>query len=438
MASGSINGLPLIKAHIIEPGSGIWTARVELDAEEDEPSDGDSVTITIGDVSFVGTVDSGKIYQGRWIALIRAGANKLSEVVPARYYHQGSSKNIIDDIIGPLGEKLSPLSDPSAFSRLMERWSRVEGEAGNALSRIVAALGLSWVMERDGTIRIFNPTSVSFASYVHEFTELHRDPTTKTVIVSPGEEPDITPFMRVGDDNIFAVETIYELKSLRQILSIDKSGQKRQAASKMVEAMRRANKTAILYSQAYHGKIVKQDSASGELDVFPDDDRLKGTGGFTRVPMRHGIPGLTVKVKPGESINLMFENGDPAKPIATMHHDGSGALEMTLSVGAVPSTLKMAEDGSVELSGGVGGSLKISASGDVELKGIAKAVIDAVSIELGAGAAEAIVKGTSFMAIFNGHTHTFVGVAPAAPGTTATPLPAMTAAQLSTIGKVGG
>jgi hypothetical protein len=47
--------------------------------------------------------------------------------------------------------------------------------------------------------------------------------------------------------------------------------------------------------------------------------------------MRHGIPGLTVKVAVGEYVNLFFENGDPKRPAAALWPDGSSVTELVVT-----------------------------------------------------------------------------------------------------------
>lgn len=64
----------------------------------------------------------------------------------------------------------------------------------------------------------------------------------------------------------------------------------------------------------YPASVVVQ-HADGTLDLQPDDARLPGVTG---VPMRLGLPGVTVRVSAGARVLLGFEGGDPARPIATL------------------------------------------------------------------------------------------------------------------------
>lgn len=50
----------------------------------------------------------------------------------------------------------------------------------------------------------------------------------------------------------------------------------------------------------------------GSLDVKPDDRRFGA--GLSRVPVRHGLPGVTARVRVGARVMLAFEGGDTSRP----------------------------------------------------------------------------------------------------------------------------
>jgi hypothetical protein len=45
--------------------------------------------------------------------------------------------------------------------------------------------------------------------------------------------------------------------------------------------------------------------------------------GLAKVPIRHGLPGVTVKVKQGARLLLGFEAGDPRRPYASLWEPGA-------------------------------------------------------------------------------------------------------------------
>jgi hypothetical protein len=94
----------------------------------------------------------------------------------------------------------------------------------------------------------------------------------------------------------------------------------------------------------YHGRVVSQ-AADGTLEVEPDDGRLPG---MTGLPIRHGIPGVSVKVAPETKVDITFENGDRRRPIVSGFEKDS-LLEIvvtaTTKVTVNCPTISLGEDG---------------------------------------------------------------------------------------------
>jgi hypothetical protein len=67
---------------------------------------------------------------------------------------------------------------------------------------------------------------------------------------------------------------------------------------------------------------VERDHGDGTLDLLPDDLRVRGTG-LSRVSIRHGLPGVTVRVVTGSRVLLGFVEGDPRRPYASLWQPGS-------------------------------------------------------------------------------------------------------------------
>jgi hypothetical protein len=77
----------------------------------------------------------------------------------------------------------------------------------------------------------------------------------------------------------------------------------------------------VTYHRLYPATVQRQDT-DGTLDLYPEDPAIQGTG-LSKVRIRHGLPGVTVKVPTGANVLLGFENGDPAKPYAALWNSGS-------------------------------------------------------------------------------------------------------------------
>ncbi len=70
----------------------------------------------------------------------------------------------------------------------------------------------------------------------------------------------------------------------------------------------------------YPARVVSQQD-DGTLDVKPDDTRWGP--GLSRVPVRHGLPGVSVRVRQGARILVGFEGGDITRPFASLWEPGS-------------------------------------------------------------------------------------------------------------------
>lgn len=81
-------------------------------------------------------------------------------------------------------------------------------------------------------------------------------------------------------------------------------------------------------------------SGDDEVDIKPDDRRF-GVG-LAAVPIRHGLPGVSARVRPGARVLLGFEGGDVQKPFVSLWEPGSlealtveASLELCLAAPSV-------------------------------------------------------------------------------------------------------
>ena len=83
------------------------------------------------------------------------------------------------------------------------------------------------------------------------------------------------------------------------------------------------------YYALYPCRVVSQNS-DGTLELLPDNAKMPSLSG---VPMRLGIPGVSITVSPGARVLLGFAEGNPQNPIATLWESGS-----VLSMGLADAT----------------------------------------------------------------------------------------------------
>lgn len=82
---------------------------------------------------------------------------------------------------------------------------------------------------------------------------------------------------------------------------------------------------------ALYPATVAAQGEDGAVDLRPDDARWGQ--GLAAVPIRHGLPGVTARVKVGARVLLGFEGGDVRRPYCSLWEPGSlEALTIEASV----------------------------------------------------------------------------------------------------------
>lgn len=71
---------------------------------------------------------------------------------------------------------------------------------------------------------------------------------------------------------------------------------------------------------AFYPATVVSQGDDGTVDLKPDSRRF-GVG-LAMVPIRHGLPGVSVRVRPGARVFLAFEGGDAARPYCALWEAG--------------------------------------------------------------------------------------------------------------------
>lgn len=83
----------------------------------------------------------------------------------------------------------------------------------------------------------------------------------------------------------------------------------------------------IDYHPLYFGKVIAWNDDQ-TVDVEPNDPKMPT---LSNVPFRHGLPGVTMTVKPGTTVLVGFENGDPVMRFAGLWSGGEHVVKLTLN-----------------------------------------------------------------------------------------------------------
>lgn len=85
-------------------------------------------------------------------------------------------------------------------------------------------------------------------------------------------------------------------------------------------ALFKASVPRLDYLAFYSAKVVKQ-AGSNQFDLQPDDSRLPSMGS---VPLRHGLPGVTIQLPGDSTVMVGWENGDPSRPFCALWQGAEG------------------------------------------------------------------------------------------------------------------
>lgn len=334
--TATLNGKDILSVSIQEPRIGVWSAVVDVDS--DEVISG-TVKIAIDGVSWVGTVAKGDLHAGRFHAQVVGGAGKLATVLDAKYYQGTSLAVVLDDLMLGTGEKLSSTTSTEIRSHTVPRWSRPQGKASAELVQIADEMVFSWRVLRDGTIWL---GAESWPTISPIYDQIDRVPGRDSITIAP-ESPFVLPGSTFEKQKVSRVTTYIKDVGLRQDILIEGASGGSRVTEDMTAFIGQQVDNKIDYSRMYPSKVLKQ-SSDGTLELLPDAPKMRGNG-LTRVPIRHGIPGLHVVVPAGGKVLLFFEAGDRKLPAACLWPDGSSVTQMKIT------TPTLIVDGDIQCTG---------------------------------------------------------------------------------------
>jgi len=84
---------------------------------------------------------------------------------------------------------------------------------------------------------------------------------------------------------------------------------------------------------ALYGASVATQNADGSLELKPSTAKLPS---MSQVPIRYGIPGISVKVSPGALVVVGWENADPSLPYAMVVSTAAAVVSISFMGGQQP------------------------------------------------------------------------------------------------------
>ncbi len=348
-------------ANVAFPFRGIWTVRLEVDADEDDPlligpatfilaadNDGEPIEL-IGTITEVDATTS----EGRATALLVAGNGTLARAfLDARTYQQAPLEVPLSSILtDAIEESAEALDDDVAVAGLVvSRWHRVGGmTAAQLLDRLAERSTFTWRMGDDGFVQLtidgWLEADIEAAGFFFEGPEDAIERTIAGTVARASLRPGTTVRGRRIEEVIYTLDETGLRVLLRWGEGVGPGGLR----GDLEESVRRA--LPMPAYQGMHSAIVRRQNSNGTLDLEADDPRI---GGITEVPYRPGIVGCRLVIAEGKRLLLGFEDGDETQPYATsfdaMPEDGKAVARVDDPTGNGTMTFTATPDA----NGGIG------------------------------------------------------------------------------------
>jgi hypothetical protein len=311
----SANGFHVTRAVVTLPRIGVWHA--ELDVGTDDPAKvGSAVTLSIGEgaLSLQGTARRSGLYGAHSYVRVVGGAGGFGKAIDARFYRQTPARIPLSDALGHGGESLSASSDASKVDQQLGFWTRPSGTVGDALQQLATELDAAWRVLPDGSTWLGTET---WPETKAKNTRIISESPEAGSIELHSDTPTLLPGTTYNGKRISRVEHTIEPSNVTTIawFESDVAPSFGDVLRANLERFVRRVTQRIDYQAFYPCRVVSQ-NGDGTLELKPDLDRK--LPGLSKVPIRYGIPGVTVKVNSGARVHVSYANGDPAKPFAAI------------------------------------------------------------------------------------------------------------------------
>lgn len=308
MSLVELSGVAVVSGTITLHRAGRWSADLEL--EDASPARGARVELRGPSLALSGYVALVGTFQGDYRCRIYGGTGGLPKELPAKAFRSMPAKLLLEDVLGGVGERLSSSIEPDLLNRELTAWVRPAGPAAAALADLCGILGVSWRVQPEGTVWLGLDT-------------WRASPATGELL--DADPVGLTIHAALDAMNLLPGTTWQGAKVERVTHHISGAGFRTDVETQKPTPSRAAGqdsvRTAILAITRHHdfyavraAKVIAQND-DYSLELKPEDEAWPG---MSRVPIRTGIPGVSVKVKAGARVLFTFEGGDAQRPIATL------------------------------------------------------------------------------------------------------------------------
>ncbi len=327
----TINDVNVFEGVIDAPLRGVWTADLVIDQPDLSGFDaGTSVSIKSEDgYELKGTVEPGRTGDNLQAVHVRVlgGKGGMGKTVTPRGYNQPGAfvRDVLNGIAQDAGETLSADIAQSLLTTDLSAWNTVAVPANRMLVALldIVAPNADWRILADGTLWCGDET---WPSSNPTYDLLNHSPAQATYelgVVSPSIMPGVTID---GLGKIARAQHVIDADHMRTSIWTDIDGNER-GIREAIGAIVRQELAGIDYFTLYDAKIVAQSADGTTVDIQPGDPRLPG---MSKVPLRPGVPGVTVQVAPGGFIRLGWDRGNPSMPYCALWQGGETPVKTVI------------------------------------------------------------------------------------------------------------
>lgn len=334
---GSEEPRTILGGSIVFPLRGVWVARIEVDANEENPLSSGAVRIVVASddelepVELFGTIraDDVRTWAGRAQAVVVGGLGLLGRVLlPAKAYQQAPFPtplaSIALDAISECGEQFD--GDESRIpSNLLEvaRWHRAGGRtAAQLLDRLASLYGLSYRVADDGRLLIGLEQWSSAALEDAGFFAIGPDDGIAKVLAGSIKRASVRPGTALHDGRRIE-EITYELTldGIQAKLRFGVGDGSGGVRGDYEAALRRALPSTTYL--ALHAATIRKRNADGTLDLEADNADISGV---PSVPCLPGLPGCAIEPQEGDRVLLGFASGNEWAPYVAGFEQSASAM----------------------------------------------------------------------------------------------------------------
>lgn len=336
-----LNARPLLTATIHEPIEGRWWADVSVAGTD--ALDTTAALSLLGGDAWRGTVVEQGPDGSRVRARVLGGGARGNAPVTDRYYRGSVTlQAVMRDMLAEAGETLDP--DSAGLSRQLSTWQRFAGPLHEALADIAHAQRLAWRVTRAGLVRLLDlPHTFPASEPAGTLTE-----DDGRALVLAMRDDGARPGATIAGRQVHRVTWEATAQRLTAVCHYHD-----------VPEQRRVQDHRTIAEAG-----VDAQRADGSLDVI-----AASRYGLTEVPLYAGLPGCTVRVRPGTQTLVAYAGG-PRRPVAIGHRGGSGGLKLGTLVGGQHPTSMVVAPPQFFPAGPVGDAAAVAAAAALASAGV--------------------------------------------------------------------